>query len=173
MQISLNPCRLSAYKDSVAHELHIGDFIHKKRRSLGWNQRRLGEEAQQFTVSHEPKAIDPNTVGDVETYPYARSFETVLRVLAAMGCTLSDAERAVGNPFLEVPSARPKDANARERDRLWKLCEANGTLAPVLETMRHYAGLPLRAAADPEAAIPTTPVTQATASRTHRRKKRL
>lgn len=175
MQIPASLSLITAYNCAVAHELDIGDLIRKKRKSLGLSQGQLGMLAKPFTVTQEPKAIDPNTVGDVERQPYNSAFETVLRLLAALHVSLAEAEHAVGNPFLGFPkeSTPGKDANARERDRLWKLVVANGAEGPVLETMRRYAGVTAHAQEDPLADRPVSPVTQAKAGRTHPRRKKL
>ena len=83
------------YTDSVGG-FTLGDVIRKARRGRGWNQERLGEEAEYFPLGLQTKAIDKGTVSKVERDPYGSKFGTVWRLLAALNLSLADAERDIG-----------------------------------------------------------------------------
>lgn len=93
--------------------LTIGDVIRKARTGKRWNQETLGEKAGEFLApgGRNPPKIGKNTVSAVEHNPYTSDFETVCRILAALGMTLAEAERRAG-PV--VHPATPPSETRRE-----------------------------------------------------------
>jgi transcriptional regulator with XRE-family HTH domain len=110
--------RLSRYNSAVPAHFTIGDVIRRAREAKNWNQTRLGKEAAKFQLEASATAtpIDKSTVSKVETDPYTSELETVWRLVSALGLTLSDVERRMGDtPFhvLDAPLERRTAAKHR------------------------------------------------------------
>jgi len=105
----------------VSAEFTVGDLIEKRRKQRRWNQTTLGEKAADFPLPGRTGRINPNTVSNAENRPYNADFGTIWRLLATLGVSLSEAERAVPNPFAtparEAGETRPAPAGRHRGHR--------------------------------------------------------
>lgn len=108
------------YNHHVDALFHVGDVIRKARERRRWNQDRLGDEAAHYGPKGErldvpDKRINKSTVSKVETDPFTSEHSTIIRLLAALNLSLSDAEQYLrpSSTARDGPSSEPLPGSQR------------------------------------------------------------
>jgi transcriptional regulator with XRE-family HTH domain len=120
----------------VARNWTIGDVIRKERVERGWNQERLGREAEKYALRESDVAINKNTVSKVENEPYSSELGTVWRLLAALSLTFAEVEQRIDPPFIETKETGTAHADRPEFPRITAADRKRERLAAAKEDRR-------------------------------------